>query len=401
MNKLRLDKHGHLMLTDEDFRKHMYINVFFIIILFGLAIASFYLPTKFFSETENRKLAQFPEVSVARILKGQFMTDYEAYISDQFPARDVWIMARTLCEIALQKKEINGIVITEDLCYIEKHNPKDFESDQAKINKDALIQAAKQISDKVGSNNFKIMLIPTAETIYQEKLPKYSAIADQTGFLNDIKEELSKNNLQNTYLDVESILQKNKGDYIFYKTDHHWTTIAAYDVYLEWAEEKNFEPIFTEDYLVVAPMAEDFFGTIGSKLNLRLVSDTLNLHMPYVRRYYEVEKNYSGVIEDDIYDWEKLETKDKYSIFLGGNDGIVSIKPLDIDNGKKLLFIKDSFGNSMVQFFVFHYSQVDVIDLRYFKMPMSQYLEENDYDDVIIMYSVPNFVTEKSLFYLK
>jgi hypothetical protein len=104
---------------------------------------------------------------------------------------------------------------------------------------------------------------------------------------------------------------------------------------------------------------------------------------------------------DGIYQEEYLTKKDKYAYFFGGNYGEVRIchtaKASDRGN---LLVIKDSFANAFVPFLIPEYDNIYMIDLRYYNGDMASYLRENEITDVLVLYNVSNFISDKYLYKL-
>lgn len=111
---------------------------------------------------------------------------------------------------------------------------------------------------------------------------------------------------------------------------------------------------------------------------------------------YTLTYDRSDDVRDSLYDYAKLEGKDKYAVYLGGNYGEVDIRT-NLTNGKTLLVIKDSFAHSFVPLAVNHYERVLMVDLRYFNMPIEAYVEENGVTDVLVLYNLANLATDKNL----
>ena len=101
-----------------------------------------------------------------------------------------------------------------------------------------------------------------------------------------------------------------------------------------------------------------------------------------------------------IYNDKYLETKDKYSYFLNGNNAKVIVKT-KVKNNKKLLVIKDSYAHIMAQFLCQNYEEIHIIDLRHFGNRLSNYLEENDFDNILIIYNFINLATDNNILRLK
>ena len=378
---------------DSKFNKNNVILIAgFLVVLFGLTIASMINPVKAFSENENRILAARPEFSIDSLLSGKFTSDYEEFITDQFVFRDNWIGIKTISERAMLKQDINGVFFGKDGYLIEKHNDTDIDREQLKKNIDRLSEFVKKYSEELGDDRVKVMMIPTASDILVDKLPPFAPGYDQEAFIEQLKTSL---NDPKSFVDVrDSLMEKNK-EYIFYKTDHHWTSLGAYYAYEAWANAIGVEPWKQEDFNI-EKVTSQFYGTIFSKVNTRVKPDDINLYLTKDNVNYELTYNLEeDKKKDTLYDMEQLEGKDKYSVFLGGNNAVVKISTTN-QNDRKLLVIKDSFAHSFVPFAVNHYEETHMIDFRYFNMNISQYIEENDITDVLVLYNVINFAKDKN-----
>ena len=100
-----------------------------------------------------------------------------------------------------------------------------------------------------------------------------------------------------------------------------------------------------------------------------------------------------------LYDTSFLSVKDKYSMFLGGNQSLGVVKTPNTDK-PKLLIIRDSYADSLVPFLTPHFSEIHLIDLRYYKLSIADYIQQNGIDQALVLYSVPNFVTDSNLFWI-
>ena len=183
---------------------------------------------------------------------------------------------------------------------------------------------------------------------------------------------------------------------IFYRTDHHWTSQGAYIGYrdickvleLNAADENSFD----------IEVTKDFFGTSYSTSMYTLTKpDTIEIMR---------SKSTGGKAEVSIEDTKKinsdnmffthaLNTSDKYVVYLDGNHPLVNIKTEA--KGGKLLVIKDSFAHCLVPFLAENYSEITMIDLRYYKKPVSQLLSTGEYSQILFLYGMENLVESKDI----
>lgn len=375
--------------------RHWGILIVFLLFIFGMTVLEFLTPVKSFSENENRFLAKKPEFTGKGLLSGQYTKDYETFITDQFPYRDGWIGLKTLSERALLKQEINGVYFGKDGYLIETHPQKEIDPEQAKKNQDRLAAFLKETGRVLGEDRVKAMLVPTANTILTDKLPPFASGFDQTGFLKELGESLAGENLSDTLVNVEEVLKQHKDEDIYFKTDHHWTALGAWYAYTQWCASAGITPYSLDDFRM-EEVSKDFYGTVYSKVNTRVEPDTIRIYRPLAEPDYQVDYNMGEKTSDSLYDMEQLTGKDKYAVFLGGNNALVKIRT-GLGNGRKLLVVKDSFAHCFVPFAVNHFEEVQMVDLRYFNMPLTMYMEQNGFTDVLVLYNIPNFLADKNM----
>lgn len=374
--------------------KFTFNKVFFYIFALlwsALIIANLVNPDKAFSENENRVLAKLPKYSINTLINGEFMNELDEYINDQFVFRDNWINIKTVAERAMLKPDINSVYFAKDGYLIEKHNKSDVSEEQAQKNKDRLLEFVKKYEEKLGENRVNVMLVPTASNILKEKLPIFSTGYDQDAYIDEVIEALPKG----TFTDVRNILNQHKDEYIFYRTDHHWTAYGAYYAYEQWAIDAGFSPLSQEKFDITLA-SDQFYGTLHSKVNVNVKPDKIYLYQIKEDMNYQLLYNLTDS-KDTLYDLSKLEGKDKYSVYMGGNNAVVDVKTNN-KNGRRLLVIKDSYAHSFVPLAVNHYEETFMIDFRYFNMKVEEFLEENKITDVLVLYNTMNFVKDKNTF---
>lgn len=362
------------------------IACFLIIIAIG-TIVSILTPEKSFSENENRFLQQMPELSVETFLDGTFESEYEVYVTDQFLFRDGWIAFKTYIERMLQKKDINGVYFAKDNYLIERHETSEIDEAQAEKNIDRLVEFVNNAVESLGQDSVKVMLVPTASEILANKLPSFAYGYDQQAVIEEVKEKLPKD----CVVDVTDTLIEHSEEEIYYKTDHHWTTLGAYYAYSEWAKAAGFVP-FSQDEFEIVEATDEFYGTIASKVNVKVEPDSIYLYKKLGNPIYQVVYNQMDE-SDSLFNYDSLSTKDKYTVFLNGNNALVQITS-ENKNGRKLLVIKDSFSHCFVPFLADHYEEVYMVDFRYFRIGISEYMEQEGITDVLVLYNVINFVED-------
>lgn len=354
-----------------------------------LIICNLVTPEKAFSENENRFLAKLPQYTNEKLINGDYMNGIDEYINDQFVFRDNWIGLKTLAERAILKRDINSVYFAKDGYLIEKHDKSDVSAEQAEKNKERLIEFVKKNVEKLGEDRVNVMLVPTASEILKDKLPPFATGYDQDAYIDEVVEALPKG----TFIDVRNILNQHKDEYIYYRTDHHWTAFGAFYAYEQWATDAGFTP-YSKDQFDLTLGSDQFYGTLHSKVNVNVEPDEIYLYEIKKDMNYQLLYNLTDQT-DTLYDLSKLEGKDKYSVYLGGNNALVEVKTNNT-NGRRLLVIKDSFAHSLVPLAVNHYEETFMIDFRYFNKGLEEFVEENKITDVLVLYNTMNFVKDKN-----
>lgn len=344
-----------------------------------------------YSENENKYLATFPVLSVTKVTdrsSNNFMNSFSTWFSDRFAGREDWIVVKNNLEKALGKVEIGG-VFTYDDRMMQVWNEYDETTVANTLN------AINKFTERHSTVPVYFMLAPTSQEIYSELLPSSAIIGNQKNFIKSCTEKLT--NI--TPIDIYTTLLNNKSDYIYYRTDHHWTSLGAYYAYSTAANKLGYAAYDLSSFNI-EHASSDFRGTLYSKTLDRSVT-------PDVMDYYTLtdnEPNLTLAISSGtsvstyatLYMREFLSVKDKYSSFLGSNSPIMNINT-DVDNDKSLLIFKDSYAHSLIPFLTKHYSKITVVDMRYINVDYRQFFTVEDYDQVLFMYNVITFSEDKGL----
>lgn len=369
------------------------ITVSFLSVLGGMSLLSVFVPERGFSPSENRYLQKKPVFTVEGLVDGSYGTEYEDYLSDQFPDRNAWIGIKVRAELAQGRHDVNGVYFGREDYLIEKFDTEDVEGEQLDQNLAYVEGFVKAAADRLGEDRVRVMLVPSSSQVMKEELPFLAAPYDQSQVTDRLKASLGAG----AVVPVEEMLTDHNQEEIYYKTDHHWTALGAYYGYRAWAESMGIEPWGPEAY-EVKTVSRDFLGTVYSKVNVSHKPDTIELYLPVSKPDYLVY--YDGAEETaPMYTYKALEKKDKYSVYLDGNHGLTRIvNPQPADGaGRRLLIVKDSFANSFAPFAVNHYEETYLIDLRYFNLDVQSFMEEQKITDVLFLYQIPGFAGEKTV----
>ena len=343
------------------------IDIVVQLIIMIMLIMTIFLPKKTFSENENRYLQKFPNLTIENVLDGKFMTMMTNYISDHFPLREELLNFKTNVFKLVGVKRQNNIYYAKDNYLIEEY--------EKPINNERIVRVVNRFIDHNKDVNYQFMLVPTSSSILSNKLSNYNLNYNQKDTL-----DYFKNNIHANYLDVYDILLNNNDKDIYYKTDHHWTTRGANYAYLSYCKDNNIVP----NNYTFEIVSNNFYGTLYSKV--------IDNSLPHdiIEKIYDTNKYtmyYQDKVSSSIYNEDYLREKDKYSYFLNGNQPLIKIVNDDV-NDKKILIIKDSYANSFIPLILPHYSEVHVIDPRYYKNKISDYIKDNNLTNILFLYNV-------------
>ena len=364
------------------------VIILFLLLVFGFTAVSMVWPDRTFSENENRVLASAPEFSVKNLFEGKFMSDYEKYITDQFFLRDEWIQLKTLTEMALNKQDINGVYMGKDGYLIERHEDSEIDFEMLAKSKDYLTKFVEKFAGRLGADHVKVMLVPTASEVLLDKLPSFAEGFDQNGMIDEVYGMLP----EGTTIDVRDVLKDHSDEYIFYKTDHHWTSLGAFYAYQAFCEAMGFEVPTLED-ATFTEVSNEFLGTVYSKLNLNISKDSMHtVTLPNTPSKIQMTLDMAEKF-DTLYNDEFLSQKDKYSYYLDGNHALTEIASNSEGEGT-LLIIKDSYSHCFAPMTLGNYEKVYLVDFRYFNMPISQFIMQNRVTDILVLYNAVTFATD-------
>lgn len=357
------------------------INIAVIVIM----ILNIVIPDHKQSETENRPLQTFPSLNMEHVLSGQYGKDLNTWFSDQFIFRDQNIHVKYLIQKFTGVKEIQGVYLTKR-GLIEK---------TSEVNKKQLDRNLKAINSfKENNPDLKVgfMLAPNAVSIEKDSLPKSADCLDQNKQMDDIYNRIDDSIKK---IDLRSILEKHKDEYLYYKTDHHWTSLASYYSYQKLASSFKLDKTNKNDYKIY-PVADSFEGTLANKTGSMNIKDEIDIYVPKTKTDYVVTDESTNKKSRTIYHSEALETKDQYAVFMGGNKSLFHIN-IDNDSNKHLLLIKDSYANSLIPFLIPEYASITVIDPRYYFDDYTRLIQNDLITDVLFMYNSNTFVQDTSL----
>lgn len=368
-------------------KQHKYLNrahrmirmVFLTSILLGLVV-NILVPDRDTSDMENRSLAKFPAISLKTVSNGDFFKGMESWFADQFVGRNTLIKLNYMNQKAAGIREINNVYLGKNML-IEK---------AAEPNKEQLDRNIKGINDFAKRHpelKIRFVLAPNAISIEKNKLPGSAPTRDQNKDIDNVYKSL--NNTIET-IDLREAMNEYKDEYIYYKTDHHWTSLGAF-----YAAQQMESKVNKDDYDIM-PVTDDFQGTLSSKSGNSTLHDRIDIYVHKDDIRYMVTHGSDGSETLSMYNSDALKQKDKYQVFLGGNEGMINIS-IDNDSDRRLLLIKDSYANELIQFLLPYYRTITIIDPRYYFDDLERQMNRDIITDVLFMYNTNTFLEDTSL----
>jgi len=366
------------------------IIVFFFILFFcGIGLLNVMESDQHYSEHENRELASRPEFSLRGVISGDFMEDFESYINDQFIWKSSWLKVKAFIEKMMLKQENNGILIGENDYLLQ---PISEPTEQMQSN----IKNINRFSEKNEDVSVYFLLAPTSVDIYREQRPWLAQSYSQLSILNSVQKQLST---KVSFIDVYETLRQNNNQQLYFRTDHHWTARGAYYAYVEAAKALKLQAYNLDDFNIET-VSDNFKGTFYSKANsLRTKPDYIEAFFPKWPVKYEVLYD-DKETTNTLYEYDYLQKNDQYSFFLDGNHSLVKITS-NVENGRKIAVVKDSYAHAFIPFLVNHFEEVHMVDLRFNQSNLSDYLAQNEIKDVLFLYNIDHFMTDKNFIWLQ
>ena len=362
-------------------RRHDFlVTAVFVLFLAGMAVFSLIQPDRSFSEMENRNLRPVPELTAKRFTSGRYMQEAEEYVSDQILLRDGWVALKALGERITGKQEHNGIYFSAGDTLIRRIEEPDRLLLEENI--DTLNTFASGVDVPV-----LFGLIPSAASVWQDRLPAGAPTADEKDWIDEITERMTI-----PTIDLNAALTHHSQEAIYYRTDHHWTSLGAFYGANAIFEAAELEPLRLSDYQRQT-VSENFRGTNESSACAWWTKpDAIEVYVKEDGK--TVTSNFTGREEPgQLYAAERLDTKNQYAYFLGGNQPLCVIRSQAA--GDKLLVIRDSYCDCLAPFLSERFQEVHLFDLRYNRLSPADYIREHGIDKVLILYSFETFIGEK------
>ena len=365
------------------------LGLLFFLLPVIVLVSSIILTDTGFSEKENRILASRPALKLDQIISGGYEKQFETYENDQFPLRDMWITLKATTDRLMGKVEENGVYLGKNGYLMEAFNAP------SQTQYDATVNAMTSFAQKHPDLKQYALIAPNSVNILKSNLPAFAPADDQNPWIDKLKDSLTSAGV--TFIDIRDTFTDHKAEDLYYHTDHHWTTLGAYYAYLQAAAVMGID--ISSDSYDKAPVSQTFKGTLSAKSGFRSgETDELDVFLPNgdntlssVVNYVDEQKKSAS-----FYDTSKLNTRDKYALFFGGNHAQIKIStPTESNN--TLLVLKDSYANSFVPFLAQHYRKIIMIDPRYYYGDLEQLLQVENVQEVLYLYNANTFFADTSL----
>ncbi len=364
------------------------VGIIFILTLFLFLIINVIVPDREKSVQENRMLATKPKFRLSSLISGDYDEKFEAYMDDQFVGRDMWRKLKVTVDRIGGSRLENGVYIGTNGQLLEQIEVAD-ENHLA-----ANIKAIKSFSESQSKIPVRMMLVPDAANVLNHSLPALAKPEDQTQMFSMVRKDLGDSV---EWIDVSTELNKHKTEKIYYKTDHHWTTLGAFYAFQAAAPSLGIEGDLSGKYVSYA-VSDSFNGMLASKSGVNLgEKEQIDIYVP-TEEDTDLIVDYvdEGKRSTSLYDSSKLKEKDQYTVFLGGNSSLLDIRTVSTST-KRLLLVKDSFANSFIPFLTPYYREIVVMDPRYYSGTINDLMDSYRISEVLFLYSGNTFFKDNNI----
>ncbi|MBQ9760903.1 MAG: hypothetical protein IJW16_06100 [Clostridia bacterium] len=378
----------------------------FLLALFGFSVAFFVLPDQSFSEQENRSLRMSPKLTLDGLISGEYAEAVNDYFADQFPLRDALVGCKGVAEVLAGRGENNGILLGADgqlarrlfsIRCADGETVEDTDAFDVKHLKSSM-EGLSRLSEHL---DVPLTVMLTGRNIDVAASAFDYPTNPSNALLDTIRAEKRG---QYELLDTVPMYRERfeRGEYVYYKTDHHWTSLGAYLAYVEIMRSFGMEnETKNEDFFAKTVVSEDFYGSLWSAGGMKFVPpDRVEIWYGADDGDYTVTAD--GKQLEGFYTLSHLEKKDQYSVFLDGTHDVVTVTKKSGEERPVLLIPKDSFANSLAPFLARHFDLVLVnLSSKNDFTNVSDLAKSYGADRVLIVYTIENVITADRLCRLK
>ena len=347
------------------------LNVIILAALWGaLTCAAWFGPAADISESERRKLAQFPDVTLESVFGGDFMEDFESYTLDQFPLRDSFRRLKALFHYnALGQKDNNDIYIADG--YAAK---LEYPLNSSSV-KNA-VEKFQTIYEKYLEGSHVVTAVVPDKGYYLAEENGYPAM-DYDALFREIQNGMD----WAEYVDISGLLET--ADY--YRTDTHWRQEQILAVAERLCEALGVAA-FEDEELIPVAVERPFYGIYYGQAALPMNAETIYVLENDLISGCTVYNHETG-LTTTVYDWDKLDSSDLYDVYLSGAAALLTIENPAAATDRELIVFRDSFGSSLVPLLLKDYAKVTVVDIRYVATDLLGSLVDFHGQAVLLLYS--------------
>ena len=368
-------------------------------------------PDRSFSESENRSLAGRPHYALftgsnkeeteeetgttllQAIASGAYFDELGDWITDQFPLRDLWMRISFTARSLIGQKEFSDVFIGEDGYLISVPQEPDAQKNEKTI------QAISGFLARHQETPASLMIVPGAAGVLADKLPENAPVRNEIEDIWEFQDRLytsakAAGARDLKLIDASTILTEHKDEYIYYRTDHHWTSYGAYLAFLGSADALGISPVL--EYLTY-PVSDTFQGTLASKSGDLRSNDIVSVYEPQnTDVLYYVNYPATQTRRPSVYEPDALDEKDHYTVFFGGNHAVVEIVTT-AQTDRNLLVFKDSYANCFVPLLIPYYDRIIMVDPRYYYDNIDLTMSSYGITDVLFLYSADQLLHDTAL----
>lgn len=323
------------------------------------------------NKNEDTKSKSSFNVSSAAEYLGAFMTD-------NFIGRDILTGLNANIRGEAGEGIVNGVLVTEGMLLDTNDSERTISSGVAR--------QLNRFAENYGGALY-FAAIPTSSGVYGEKLPAYLDKNAEYRRINELYEKLS-NNIRK--IDACNILKTHMNSYIYYRSDTKWTGYGAYCVYRTVAQKLGFTPSVYDKY-TIRHLSSEFRGNLYTQTGFETAEADMIDAYDYSGGAEVIScigYNSDGTtFESSLYDKSLLDSDYMYDVYLGRETPLLRIKT-SVTNERKLLVIKDSYGDCFIPFLTQHYSEIAVISPELIDDSLKEYLNPDDYEQTLIIFGI-------------
>lgn len=351
-----------------------------IILIFSM-VDFFAQISPFFAKYDTEPTAA-PEFTLQRFLSGEYAQEYEKYARENFRNHEKWEKLLLDFRILLGKRDVNGVYLGEENTYFEQRLAADYTE---KLQRDSLDYLEK-LAEELGA---KVMLVPTSDEIWENRLPSYAGFYDQKRYLDEAGKRVDEEN----WIDLYSVLLEHADEEIYYRTDPHWTSLGAcYGYYTWWQVSGKPIPYYYNPSKMVT-VTDSFCGSLQMRSGRSVPAEQLQVFSETLRIQPTVQSD-GGVLQTGFYRKEALESENPYEYFVGKECGLTVIQT-GYERMRSLLVIGDSYANCMLPLLAPHYQTVYLVNPRLYDGSPADAAHKYGQDgklEILILCSVPGMI---------